>query len=234
MNATMISLATNPDSIRIVVVEDHAMFQQAMVHYVTAVLGHQVVGTASTGAEAVDVVAATNPALILLDLLLPDGDGFAVAEKVLASRPQSRILVISSHCDDYTLYKVEKSGVSGFVDKNSQTLERVGDAIAAVIDGRCYYAPVFLEAKLARLNDERAHTKVLSDWQRCILSLIGQSLTDDEIAERLNLSPKTVATHRGVIMRKLGIPSTPKLINFALAHGFTHVPPRRGAIPVYL
>jgi len=74
---------------------------------------------------------------------------------------------------------------------------------------------------------------VLSDWERAILSLIGQGLNDDEIGERLNLSPRTVQTHRSNILRKLDLKGTPKLIAFAVENGFTQVQSKSGSIPVY-
>lgn len=217
----------------IVVVEDHVMFRQAIVRYLKEELGHKVLSAVGTGTAGVEAIDRLGPELVILDMMLPDGDGLEVAEQVLPRHRELRVLVLSSHSDDYTLFRIEKSGVHGFLDKNSQTLESIGEAIGAIATGHCYYSPAFREARVARAYDPNAHSKVLTDWQRRILSLIGRSLTDDEIAEQLRISPKTVATHRGQIMRRLGIPSTPKLINFAITHGFTQLPLRRGATEVY-
>ena len=133
--------------------------------------------------------------------------------------------------DDYTLFRVEKSGVHGFIDKNSNTLETMREALMAIEAGHVYFSAAYLEAKDARRNDPRSFIKVLSEWERAILSLIGQGLTDDELGERLKISPRTVQTHRSHIMRKLDIKGTPKLIAFAIEHGFTQIPTKRGSIP---
>ncbi len=73
---------------------------------------------------------------MILDLSLPDMDGFNVADRVLKVMPSLRILMLSSHCDDYTLFRVEKSGVHGFIDKNSNTVEILRDALKAIAAGR--------------------------------------------------------------------------------------------------
>jgi DNA-binding NarL/FixJ family response regulator len=147
--------------------------------------------------------------------------------------PELRILVLSSHCDDYTLFRVEKSGVHGFIDKTSNTVETLRSALKELAAGRVYFSASFQQAKVARRADPRSFTKVLSEWERAILSLVGQGLNDDEIGKRLKLSPRTVQTHRSNLLRKLGIKGTPKLIAFAIEHGFTQVPPKSGSRPVY-
>jgi len=74
---------------------------------------------------------------------------------------------------------------------------------------------------------------VLSERERAVLSLIGQGLSDEEIGERLTLSARTVQSHRSNILRKLGLKNTPKLIAFAIEHGFTQIPTRHGTLPIY-
>lgn len=209
------------------------MFRDVIRKICTAQFGHSIVGETDSGVKAVDLILAVNPDVVILDLSLPDMDGFNVVDRVLKAVPSLRILVVSSHCDDYTLFRVEKSGVHGFIDKNSNTVETLQEALTAVAAGRVYFSAAFQAAKLARRNDPRSFTKVLSEWERAILSLIGQGLSDDEIGERLSLSPRTVQTHRSHLLRKLDLKGTPKLIAFAIEHGFTQVTTKSGANPVY-
>ncbi len=219
--------------VRIVIVEDHLMFRDVIRKTCVSQFGHTVVGETGSGVEAVELILRLNPDAVILDLSLPDMDGFNVVDRVLAAMPALRILVVSSHCDEYTLFRVEKSGVHGFIDKNSNTMETLQEALAAIDAGRVYYSAAFQAARLVRRNDPRSFTKVLSEWERAILSLIGQGLSDDEIGARLNLSPRTVQTHRSHLLRKLDLKGTPKLIAFAIEHGFTQVLPGSGTNPVY-
>jgi two-component system response regulator NreC len=219
--------------VKIVIVEDHLMIRDVIRKVCSSEFGYTVVGETDSGVEAVDLILKRKPDVVVLDLSLPDMDGFNVAERVLKVMPSLRILMLSSHCDDYTLFRVEKSGVHGFIDKNSNTIEILRDALKSISEGRIYFSQAFQNARMARRTDPRSFIKILSDWERAILSLIGQGLSDDEIGERLNLSPRTVQTHRSNILRKLNLKGTPKLIAFAIENGFTQVQSKHGSIPVY-
>ena len=185
--------------------------------------GCRVVGEAGTGRNAKRVIGVTKPDLVVLDLHLPDGDGFEVAEFIRIRLPDCRILMISSHCDDYTLLLIERSGAHGFVDKNSQSIKMVGQAIRAVARGKAWFSPAYEEARLARATDPANFAKLLSERECTVLSLIGLSRTNKEIAGRLGITPLTAQTHRNHIMRKLGVSRSAKLIQFAYAHGFVRV-----------
>jgi DNA-binding NarL/FixJ family response regulator len=219
--------------VKIIVVEDHLMFRDVIRKACSARFGHEVIGESDSGVHAVELILRMKPDAVVLDLSLPDMDGFNVVDRVVKSLPNVRILVVSSHCDDYTLFRVEKSRVHGFVDKNSNTVDTLREALAAIEEGRIYFSAAFQAAKLARRADPMSFTKVLSDRERAVLSLIGQGLSDDEIGERLNLSYRTSQTHRSRILRKLEIKGTPKLIAFAIEHGFTRAQSKHGARPVY-
>lgn len=209
------------------------MFREIIRQICSRRFGHEIVGETDSGVKAVEMILQEKPDAVILDLSLPDMDGFNVVDRVLGVLPELRILVVSSHCDDYTLFRVEKSGVHGFLDKNSNSVETLQDALKAIEEGRVYFSAAFQRAKIARRNDPRSFTKVLSEWERAILSLIGQGLSDEEIGERLQLSPRTVQTHRSHLLQKLKIKGTPKLIAFAIEHGFTQVPAKHGSSPVY-
>ena len=218
---------------KIIVVEDHLMFRDVMRKACSARFGHQVIGETDSGVKAVELILRLKPDAVVLDLSLPDMDGFNVVDRVVKTLPNVRFLVVSSHCDDYTLFRVERSRVHGFVDKNSNTFDTLREALAAIEVGRIYFSTAFQAAKLARRADPMSFTKVLSDRERAVLSLIGQGLSDDEIGDRLSLSYRTAQTHRSRILRKLEVKGTPKLIAFAIEHGFTRAQSKLGASPVY-
>jgi len=214
------------DHVKIMVVEDHALFREMMCGVCRRDFGWTVVAETGHGAEAVQLARRHEPEVIILDLHLPDMDGFAVMASLRAMSAKCRILVVSSRCDDYTLHQVERSQVNGFVDKNGTTQEGLRTALTLVAEGRCYYSQLYQTAKLARRSDSENFVARLTEWEQEILSLIGAALTDDEIGAKLNISPKTVMTHRSRIMKKLNVSGTPKLIRYALDHGFTHIEPR--------
>lgn len=208
------------------VVEDHALFRELMCSVCQRDFGWTVVAETGRGSEAVQLARRHDPEVVILDLHLPDMDGFAVVEALRSINSNCRILVVSSRCDEYTLHQIERSGVNGFLDKNSNTRESLKTALTLVSEGRCYYSQLYQDAKLARRKDPENFAARLTDWEQAILALIGEALTDDEIGLKLGISPKTVMTHRSRIMKKLNVSGTPKLIRYALDHGFTHIEPR--------
>jgi DNA-binding NarL/FixJ family response regulator len=134
-----------------------------------------------------------------------------------------KILAISSHRDPWTMLQVQRIGLHGFVDKNEQRPEVLTEAIHAVLAGRVYYTPIVNESSASIRRDPKAFIRVLSDYETRILSMIGESKTDEEIATVLNISPATVQSRRRDIMSKLDIHTTPKLIHYAIVNGLTRV-----------
>ncbi len=156
-----------------------------------------------------------------MDISLPDGDGLELAQVILNELPEVKILTVSSHRDPWTMIQVQRIGLHGFVDKNDQRPEVLTEAILAVLAGRIYYAPVVNEATARLRRDPKAFIRVLSDYELRILSLIGESMSDEEIAVVLNISPATMQSRRRDIMRKIDVHTTPKLIHFAIVNGLT-------------
>lgn len=206
---------------RIVIVEDHQMFREVLRKVCTAELGHDVVGEAGNGEQAVELVARLAPELVLLDLHLPGLDGFGVAAEIRRRAPQVRILVLSSHCDEYSVYRAEQLRVQGFVDKNTNSVETLKVAIGAVVEGRTWYSELFQQTKKARRLDPLAFDKLLTERERAILILIGVPLTDPEIAREAGIAEDTVAKHRFNLLRKLDLKTTTELVRYAREHGFT-------------
>ena len=197
------------------------MFREVLRKVCARDLRHEVVGEASDGQGAVQLVRQMVPDLVLLDLHLPKLDGFGVVEAIRLASPAIKILVLSSHCDSYTLFRAERARVNGFVDKNTNTVAILRRAITEVGEGRVYFSPEFLRLKEARHDDPVSFDKVLTDRERTVLSLIGEPFQDCEIAQRLGLAEQTVEKHRFNVMKKLGLKNTIELIRYARDHGFT-------------
>ncbi|MEO7597694.1 MAG: response regulator transcription factor [Opitutus sp.] len=218
---------------RIVIVEDHLMFRDLIRKSCSKRFGIDVVGETDSGASAVELITRLQPDAAVLDLSLPDIDGFEVVEQVLKVHPTLRILIMSSHCDDYTLFRVERSRVHGFIDKNSNTVETLRVALNALKEGRVYYSAEFQTRQKLRRADQMSFNKVLTERERIVLGLIAQGMNDDEIGERLDLTPRTAQTHRSRLLRKLRVNGTPKLIAYAARIGFNQVVSRLGSLPAF-
>ncbi|WP_438481068.1 response regulator [Oleiharenicola lentus] len=220
---------------RVIIIEDHRMVAEFFALHCEK-LDFAVLQICPTCREGLAAVRQHVPTLVLLDISLPDGDGLELAETILAEFPKTKILAISSHRDPWTMLKVQRVGLHGFVDKTDQRPEVLSEAIAAVMSGKIYYTPIVNESSASLRRDPKAFIRVLSDYETRILAMIGESKTDEEISAILGISPSTVQSRRRDIMRKLEIHSTPKLIHYAIVHGLTRAeqfvrakPPQGGA-----
>jgi len=205
---------------RVVIVEDQRLvseFLQFHCRDLRLQVLHQSVGFQ----DGLAAIRLHKPDLVLLDISLPDGDGLELAKMIIEELPRVKILAISSHHDPWTMLQVQRIGIHGFVDKNDQRPEILTEAMLAVLGGRVYYTPVVNQSSATIRRDPKSFIRVLSDYETRILSMIGESKTDDEIAVVLNISPATVQSRRRDIMRKLDIHSTPKLIHYAIVNGLT-------------
>ena len=205
---------------RVVVIEDQRLFAEFLSLHCRE-LGLDVRAQCGSGAAGLAAVRAERPDLVLLDIALPDADGLEIARVVLGEFAQIKILAISSHRDAWTMLQVQRIGLHGFLDKQDQQPAILTEAIQAVMAGQIFYSPIVREASARLRCDPLAFNRVLSDYEIRILSLIGESQTDEEIATTLNVSAATVQSRRRDIMRKIDVHSTPKLIHYAIMHGLT-------------
>lgn len=218
-----------PSGLRVVIAEDHVMFRDFLSVVCQRELSWTIVTAAGTGKEAKKGIQANKPDFALLDIHLPDGDGFEVAEFARKHSPKTKLVFVSSHCDDFTLFRVEQAKADGFVDKNTQTKDALVAACSAICRGENYYSPVFIEAQRIRARNHAGFSKVLSMHECTILSLIGGFSSNQEIADCLRISPDTAQKHRVNIMRKLGLHNATQMIEFAIKHGFSRVVTNHGA-----
>ncbi|MGH7946502.1 MAG: response regulator transcription factor [Opitutaceae bacterium] len=134
---------------------------------------------------------------------------------------EAKFLVVSANCDRYVVDRLERLKFHGFVDKTSNSIGELKRAVELLRTGRIYLSAAFQAAKLAKLKDQKCFTKVLSDREQAVFSLVGCGCTDDEIGARLSMSPKTAKTHRNNLLRRFNLPSTPKLMALAVSQGLT-------------
>ncbi len=192
-------------TIRVVVVDDHALVRQSIVKAVASEPGMQVVAEAGDGLTALKLVATHEPDLVVLDIAMPGKDGLAVAEQLRADHPATSVLFLSMHDDDASLQRAVALGARGFVSK-SASVDELLDALRAMRDGGSY-----LSSGVATLvMDIAAGRSTSSDLgltarEREILTLLTKGRRPGDIADHLFLSVKTVKNHLTSIYQKLGV-----------------------------
>jgi DNA-binding NarL/FixJ family response regulator len=186
---------------RIVVVDDHPVFRKGLTALLRAE-GHDVVAEASDGVEAVAVVTAEVPDVVLMDLSMPLRDGFEATARITAEHPNTKVVVITLFDDEASVVQALEAGASGYVSKQADP-DQITSAVEAVIRGA-----MWLGAGVARpaLSPATAETFPghLTTREATIADLLSRGLTNPMIAERLCLSTKTVANYVSAVILKLG------------------------------
>ncbi len=207
-------------------IEDDPLWCEAVRLAVEALPDGSDYRCSATGTEGISQVQKQKAEIVLLDLRLPDMDGFAVAGEVARRSSRSRIIVISGRSDEAALLGLMRQpDIAGVIWKEGEALAQLPAAIAEVRSGRKYFPPAVREALRRFRADPQAFYKILSDREIGLLPNFGRGLSDDEIAAQTGLSALTVKSHRQHIMAKLGVHRTPDLIFWAIQHGFVD-PPR--------
>lgn len=210
-------------------IEDDPLWGEAVKRVVEALPGPVDYRWGATAAEGIRLAREQEAEIVLLDLRLPDADGFGLAEE-LGRRPgRTRIIVLSARKDDAALLEImRRPHLAGLIWKAGDMRTHLPVAIEEVRGGRRYYQPEVREALRRLRADPRAFFKLLSDREMALLPGLGRGLTDAEIAAQAGLSALTVKSHRQHIMAKLGLHRTPDLIYWAIEHGFVEPAGRSG------
>ena len=212
--------------VRALVIEDHTMVRELLVTACAQALPGATLASAGTRAAALISCRREPPDLVILDLVLPDGDGLDLAPEILRAAPTAKIIALSSHIDEFTLQRAQSSHVHGIIDKNEQPVRILHEAITAVLAGQRYFSSRVQRLKASVQADPLAFDKILSVREQSVLRLIGDGQSNEQIALNLGISPGTAKLHRLHIMAKLGLHSTPQLMRYAVEKGFTRIADR--------
>jgi len=196
--------------IRVAIADDQQLIRGGFRSLLESEADIEVVGEAGTGAEAVALVTAERPDVVLMDIRMPDGDGLWATEKIVANPAlkDTRIVIVTTFELDEYVGQAIRAGASGFLVKDTEPVELIR-AVRVVAGGDALLSPGvtkrLLERIAADLTDapDTAQLAVLTDREREVLVLVGQGLTNDEIGRALFLSPLTAKTHVSRIMSKL-------------------------------
>jgi DNA-binding NarL/FixJ family response regulator len=191
------------DRIRVLLVDDHAVVREGLRAFLQLQPDIDVVGEADGGETALAVAARVEPDVVLMDLLMPDGDGIAAIRGLRAAQPKARVLVLSSYIDDAQVFSAIQASAGGYQLKDIQP-DALADAIRDVHAGR----PALHAEAQARLMHRAADPPTgsrLTPRERDVLKLLAEGFPNREIARRLFVSEKTVKTHVSSILQKLGV-----------------------------
>jgi len=204
---------------RIMVVDDHAVVREGLVALINRVPDLMVCCEADSKASAAKLLQTENPDLVIVDLILSDGDGLDLIKNIHAQHPDLPFLVISMQDEEIYAERCLKAGASGYIMKHSATDEFM-HAIHAVLDGEIFISKKMNVRLLARLTDklpvDRNGLESLTDRELQVYQMIGAGMNTREIAPKLGISPKTVATHRDNLKLKLGLKDSRMLMQAAM------------------
>lgn len=200
--------------VKVLIVDDHPMVAEGIQSILETYDDIDVVGTLGNGQDAVDQIADLDPDVILMDLNMPRLGGLSATEILLEKRPDTRILVLSMHDSPEYISSALSHGAMGYVLKDVPT-DEIKQAIDTVMRGERYLCT----GAEGSLKPKSGGREALTGREQTILLQLAQGKSNKDVAEVLNISVRTVETHRKNIKRKLGISSTAGLTRYAMEHG---------------
>jgi two-component system response regulator DevR len=197
----------NERMIRVFLLDDHEIVRRGVRDLLEATGTMEVVGEASTAAEAIRRIPAIQPDVAVLDVRLPDGNGVEVCRELRSNNPELRCLMLTSYADDEALFDAIMAGASGYALKQIRSNDLV-DAITKVAAGQSLLDPELTARVLERLrngNPEDEKIAALTDQERRLLDLLAEGHTNREIANRMFLAEKTVKNYVSNLLAKMGM-----------------------------
>jgi len=215
--------------IRVVLADDHKIMREGLCSLLQNEPRMEIVGVAEDGRSALQLVRETKPDVVVMDVAMPDLNGMEATRKIKAEMPEVRILALSMHSDKRYISSMLQAGASGYLLKDCAFKELV-QAIHTVARKQVYLSPsiaaLITEDYVRQLMaKDGSAAAVLSPKEREVLQLMAEGNSTKKIAADLNLSVKTIETHRQQIMEKLDLHSVAELTKFAVREGLTSLEP---------
>lgn len=218
---------TNEPKYSVIIADDHTLFRKGLCGLLGTSQTCEVIGEASDGIELLDLLSTVTPDVVLLDIDMPNMDGYEAAQKALAQNPELKIITLSMHSDQDYYFKMVSLGVKGFLLKSSD-FEEVNSAISTVAKGGSFFSQELLcnlvgsLKSTSKVSDE-PDGESLSQRELEILLLICQGLSNIEIADKLFISKRTVDKHRANILAKTNCKNTANLVVFAIKNSLVEI-----------
>ena len=214
------------DKIRVLLADDHTLIRSGIATLLQTNKDFLVVGEAEDGEEAVRKTGELKPTVVVLDLSMPKLSGIEASKQIKKKYPEVNVLVLTMHENEEYVYQILKSGAAGYVLKSAGKDELIA-AIRAAAKGQKFFSPrisqLMAEGYVRRV--EQVATEIepgdvpLTRREREVLILVVDGMTNQQIADQLFISPRTVDTHRTNIMQKLNIHDLANLVRYAIEHG---------------
>ena len=208
--------------VRIVLADDHALVRAGLRKLLESMPEIEVVGEADDGLALLRLVEQLHPNLVLMDISMPGLNGLDAALRLTQAHPQTRVLILSMHQNEDYVRQALRNGAAGYLLKDAAPVE-LDLALKAVLHGETYLSPAVSKGVVSdyvqRLRGEESPGATLTPRQREILQLIGEGSTTKDIARRLNISVKTVETHRTQLMKQLDLHDVAGLVRYAIRVG---------------
>ena len=211
--------------IRIIIADDHQIVRQGLRVLIEKEPDMEVVGEAEDGQTTVSLAKKLHPHIVLMDIKMPDLNGIEATRQILTDLPDVKIIALSMYPDQRFVMNMLKSGARGYLLKES-AFEELAQAIRLVMANKTYLCPLVTEVvvkDIVTLNPSSHQTAlvVLTSREREVLRLLAEGKRTSQIAQLLDISVKTVDTHRQQIIHKLGIRSLAELTKYAIREGLT-------------
>jgi DNA-binding NarL/FixJ family response regulator len=207
--------------VRVLLVDDHTLVRAGIRSLLDAMEGFSVVAEASDGREALALVRAHQPDIVVMDIAMKDLNGLETTVQIKRDFPGTRVIILSMHGTGDYVQQAIRAGASGYLMKDAATAE-LGIALQAVMRGEVYLSPAaskqVVESYMLRPGADK-QAEQLTPRQREVLQMIAEGLSTKEIAYRMGVSVKTVETHRTQLMERLDIRDVAGLVRYAIRIG---------------
>jgi len=207
--------------IQVVLAEDHALVRAGIRSLLAAIPGVEVVAEAADGRDALDAIAEWLPDVAILDITMPGLNGIQVLARVRVEYPQVRVIMLSMHDNEAYVRQALRAGATGYLLKDSSPVE-LELAVRSVAQGGSYLSPMVSRHVVSDFVRQRGDEEVadgLTPRQREVLQLIAEGRTNQQMADSLSLSVKTVESHRAMLMQRLDIHDIAGLVRYAVRAG---------------
>jgi DNA-binding NarL/FixJ family response regulator len=218
------------DPIRVLVVDDHAVFCDALAATLSIETDIKVVGKGNSVSEAVHSARALQPDVVLLDVHLGDGSGIDAVPLIKKERPKTQVVILTSDEDETVLRAAIKAGITGYLSKH-ESAAQVVQTVRSAARGESLIAPYMLARLLHGLQRPRSQdtSTPLTPRELEVLTELSLGLDNEEIAKRLKMSPNTVRTHVQNILSKLHVHSKLEAVSRAIREGWIQIPQQPAA-----